>query len=117
VLRPDTTKLAANYLAFIKLASIRVWLRANESAPYSDPGSLSGLRFSDHIARCDRRADPSHGLAGARPRVAIARALHFGNTRLENSVSEVSAIDRAYRDFNNSERHVLGYATRPNWRR
>ena len=26
-------KLAANYLAFIKLASIRVWLRANESAP------------------------------------------------------------------------------------
>jgi len=26
-------KLAANYLAFIKLASIRIWLRANESAP------------------------------------------------------------------------------------
>ena len=26
-------KLAANYLAFVKLASIRVWLRANESAP------------------------------------------------------------------------------------
>ena len=26
-------KLAANYLAFIKLASIRLWLRANESAP------------------------------------------------------------------------------------
>jgi transposase len=26
-------KLAANDLAFIKLASIRVWLRANESAP------------------------------------------------------------------------------------
>jgi hypothetical protein len=25
-------KLAANYLAFIKLASIRIWLRANESA-------------------------------------------------------------------------------------
>jgi transposase len=24
-------KLAANYLAFIKLASIRVWVRANES--------------------------------------------------------------------------------------
>jgi len=24
-------KLAANYLAFIKLASIRIWLRANES--------------------------------------------------------------------------------------
>jgi hypothetical protein len=27
-------KLAANYLAFVKLASIRNWLRANESAPY-----------------------------------------------------------------------------------
>ena len=26
-------KLGANYLAFIKLASIRIWLRANESAP------------------------------------------------------------------------------------
>jgi len=26
-------KLAANYLAFVKLASIRVWLRANESTP------------------------------------------------------------------------------------
>jgi transposase len=26
-------KLAANYLAFIKLASIRIWLRANQSAP------------------------------------------------------------------------------------
>jgi transposase len=25
-------KLAANYLAFIKLASIRIWSRANESA-------------------------------------------------------------------------------------
>jgi transposase len=26
-------KLAANYLAFVKLASIRIWLRANESVP------------------------------------------------------------------------------------
>jgi hypothetical protein len=26
-------RLAANYLAFIKLASIRIWLRANESTP------------------------------------------------------------------------------------
>jgi transposase len=26
-------KLSANYLAFIKLASIRIWPRANESAP------------------------------------------------------------------------------------
>ena len=27
-------KLAANYLAFIQLASIRLWLRANESTPW-----------------------------------------------------------------------------------
>jgi len=27
-------KLAANYLAFVKLASIRIWLRANESTPW-----------------------------------------------------------------------------------
>jgi hypothetical protein len=27
-------KLAANYLVFIQLASIRLWLRVNESAPY-----------------------------------------------------------------------------------
>jgi len=26
-------KLAANYLAFVNLASIRIWLRANEPAP------------------------------------------------------------------------------------
>jgi transposase len=26
-------KFAANYLAFIQLASIRLWLRADESAP------------------------------------------------------------------------------------
>jgi transposase len=26
-------KLAANYLAFTQLASIRLWLRANESTP------------------------------------------------------------------------------------
>jgi transposase len=26
-------KLAANYLAFVKLASIRIWVRANESMP------------------------------------------------------------------------------------
>jgi hypothetical protein len=26
-------KLAANYLAFVKLASIRIWLRANEATP------------------------------------------------------------------------------------
>jgi hypothetical protein len=29
-------RLAANYLAFIQLASIRLWLRVNESAPWCD---------------------------------------------------------------------------------
>jgi hypothetical protein len=29
-------KLAAHYLAFIKLASIRIWLRAHESTPQTD---------------------------------------------------------------------------------
>jgi transposase len=29
-------KLAANYLAFVKLASIRIWLRANESTAWCD---------------------------------------------------------------------------------
>jgi len=27
-------RLAANYLAFVQLASIRLWLRVNESAPW-----------------------------------------------------------------------------------
>jgi len=37
-------KLAANYLAFIKLASIRIWLHAYESAPLATaPGPT--LRF------------------------------------------------------------------------
>jgi transposase len=27
-------KLAANYLAFVQLASIRLWLRVNESTPW-----------------------------------------------------------------------------------
>ena len=34
-------KLAANYLAFIKLASIRIWLRAYESAPKSTSARTS----------------------------------------------------------------------------
>jgi transposase len=31
--RTRDDKLAANYLAFVKLGSIRIWLRANESTP------------------------------------------------------------------------------------
>jgi hypothetical protein len=32
-------KLAANYLAFVQLASIRLWLRANESASSHSPAA------------------------------------------------------------------------------
>jgi len=35
-------KLAANYLAFVKLASIRIWLRANGSTPWRE-GLLRAL--------------------------------------------------------------------------
>jgi hypothetical protein len=31
--RDPIRQLAASYLAFVKLASIRIWLRANESTP------------------------------------------------------------------------------------
>jgi hypothetical protein len=37
-------KLAVNYLAFIKLASIRIWLRADESAPWCAHPGRSRLR-------------------------------------------------------------------------
>lgn len=36
-------KLAANYLAFVQLASIRLWLRVNDSAPF---GNSAANRFS-----------------------------------------------------------------------
>jgi hypothetical protein len=43
-------KLAANYQAFVQLASIRLWLRANESAPQL---IRPGLRTHGVIARSD----------------------------------------------------------------
>ena len=44
-------KLAANYLAFIKLAAIRIWLRAYESTPWlatldHDPVQLNRIMIS-----------------------------------------------------------------------
>jgi hypothetical protein len=39
-------KLAANYLAFIQLASIRLWLRANESGRTARVGGRSPMRVS-----------------------------------------------------------------------
>ena len=40
-------KLAANYLAFIKLAAIRIWLRAYESAPLDVPSCLTLAAFAN----------------------------------------------------------------------
>ena len=55
-------KLAANYLAFVKLASIRIWLRANESTPRSLIGRLG---------RAQRNPTPSQnvemGIASLHP--------------------------------------------------
>ena len=47
-------KLAATYLAFIKLASIRIWLRAYESAPF-----------------CNRLEERATKLVNARPEVFV----------------------------------------------
>src|SRR6266481_6734620 len=47
-------KLAANYLAFVKLASIRIWLRANESTPLSsrrDAANSSSIHISHPLGR------------------------------------------------------------------
>jgi hypothetical protein len=56
-------KLAANYLAFVQLASIRVWLRANESAPWDGAETqmlfvfelFKGLSDMPYIVRKTRR--------------------------------------------------------------
>ena len=44
-------KLAVNYLAFIQLASIRLWLRVNESTP-SSPFSIVIVSPRCHQQRC-----------------------------------------------------------------
>ena len=52
-------KLAVNYLAFVKLASIRIWLRAHESTPQF--GQAEALAMANY-------ADPPCGLMRARGR-------------------------------------------------
>jgi hypothetical protein len=44
-------KLAANYLAFVKLASLRIWLRANESTPWSTRAAAPPLKSSPRHRR------------------------------------------------------------------
>jgi transposase len=75
-------KLAANYLAFIKLASIRIWLRANEFTPWSIPRSApitvtlspqfkhnrsrnetSSMKFKAHLGQADAsKAERQRGI-------------------------------------------------------
>ena len=51
-------KLAANYLAFVQLASIRLWLRVNKSTSSND-------RLIDRLERVPRiRGDVGISLAG-----------------------------------------------------
>jgi hypothetical protein len=47
---PQKRRLAASYLAFVQLASIRLWLRVKESASQSI-FRKSGHRFS--VRKCD----------------------------------------------------------------
>jgi len=53
-------KLAANYLAFVQLASIRLWLRANESTPLvHDPESAKRLSERSYANKKLKRDDDS----------------------------------------------------------
>ena len=46
----DPIRQAANYLAFIKFASIRIWLRASESAPWDTGQSERSPDGDSHIS-------------------------------------------------------------------
>jgi Transposase DDE domain len=58
-------KLAANYLAFILLALIRLWLRVNESAPRF--GSPSSCSHKETASSCGRTASFQPPAIGNRP--------------------------------------------------
>ena len=55
-------KLAANYLTFVKIASIRIWLRVNESTPYGlwRAGAISIVG----ILACNRAESPMGSAMG-----------------------------------------------------
>jgi hypothetical protein len=57
-------KLAVNYLAFVKLASIRIWLRAHESTPWPKAflNGGHGVYYRARFARPGGFADPTHAL-------------------------------------------------------
>ena len=73
-------KLAANYLAFVKLASIRLWLRAYDPRPRSGAGTHCGRRVPQPGAardqppeRARRRGnqDQVHGIPSERRRAQL----------------------------------------------
>jgi hypothetical protein len=52
-------KLAANYLAFIQLASIRLWLRVNESTPLGSIRELNCFAPPEFSGRCKPAMNPT----------------------------------------------------------
>ena len=52
-------KLAANYLAFVQLASIRLWLRINESTTYLNGTGRVGLNIDSRVTAAIWRRPPA----------------------------------------------------------
>ena len=85
-------RLAANYLAFVQLASIRLWLRLNEFAsqyssapakrsqdrPAPPPRTAQGLSFP-----ADHRSDQEHMRGGATLDLPVGRSAPAGNDKRE----------------------------------
>jgi transposase len=68
------TKLAANYLAFIQLASIRLWLRANESTSLDLMGLWRSTRASGrHLLRVGTGTLRKHDRLGPSPNLTAER--------------------------------------------
>src|SRR5258708_35268346 len=65
-------KLAANYLAFIKLASIRIWLRAIESAPL-----VYGAGIASRLGMRVRRISSTRATT-PRPRLSFTMTARAG---------------------------------------
>jgi hypothetical protein len=67
-------KLAANYLAFIQLASIRLWLRFNEYTPFRINPKIANQQFAHAAIARDDECAPVSPLRSARsmqPRVRL----------------------------------------------
>ena len=60
-------KLAANYLAFVKLASIRIWLRANEATPWQVRDYFCPLRHDYRLTQSTSPVEASTATSIYRP--------------------------------------------------